>query len=705
MKINKIYNRVGIKSILLMSFVAGTVLLTLILTHLIGVISTRQVKESIGQSLSELAFQTTDKLDRGMYERYREVQLMAARPELGDSRVPAVEKRRLLERMQDTYPYYAWLGLTDNEGNVLVAGKGLLEGANVSTRAWYTNAHRGIHLTDVHDAVLLAKLLPNPSGEPKRFFDVAFPYFDKLGDPAGIFGVHLSWTWASEIEKSVFLPLATRSKVETFIVSADSVVLLGPPPLLGKDLSLAALRKAASEQNGFVVERWDDGREYLVGFSRSTGYSSYPGLGWVVLVRQSLDEAYAPIYQLQRQIIAGGLLVAIIFSVLALVLARRLSRPLRLIAESAHNVENGMGDAIAVAPNSYKEVHSLTNALNSLVGKLKHNEANLRELNGTLERRVKERTAEVERALFELKSKEQRIRAIVDTAHDAFISIDEHGHITDCNKQAEEMFGWRREEVLGKVVESIIMPPQYRDVHQTAMRRFLVTGGSRVVGKRVELTALRRTGEEFPVEIAVGYVRAGEQHFFSAFINDISDRKYAEQALKALATQDPLTGLPNRRACMIRLEEAMNRVVRNGKPAAVMFLDIDKFKLVNDTYGHEVGDTLLIGFSKCLRAATRTTDFVARLAGDEFVIVAEGLSAGVEDAAVLARKVITAMTELRVTHETTCIAPTTSIGIVLYQGEKSTPAGLLKAADEAMYAAKQAGRNSFQIAVPTAKSI
>src|SRR3569832_503368 len=103
-----------------------TNMLTLFLVEAVGVLASRQLKNDIGNNLSELAFQTVDKLDRGMYERYREVQLMAARAELADPRIPAEKKRAMLEGMQITYPYYAWLGITDNQLIVLVSAKKML---------------------------------------------------------------------------------------------------------------------------------------------------------------------------------------------------------------------------------------------------------------------------------------------------------------------------------------------------------------------------------------------------------------------------------------------------------------------------------------------------------------------------------------------------------------------------------------------------
>src|SRR5690606_6796327 len=117
------------------------------------------------------------------------------------------QKQQVLDARQESYDYYAWIGLTDMQGKVQVATRALLEGADVSQRPWFQNALEGIHVGDVHDAKLLAKLLPTVDGDPERFVDVAFPYHDDQGKPAGVLGVHLSWQWAREIERSIFEPI------------------------------------------------------------------------------------------------------------------------------------------------------------------------------------------------------------------------------------------------------------------------------------------------------------------------------------------------------------------------------------------------------------------------------------------------------------------------------------------------------------------
>ena len=283
-------SRTGIGTYLAIALCALAIAMGTILAVIIARTAGNQVKADIGSALSDLAQQAADKLDRNMFERYREVQLLAQRPDMGAATLPAA-RRATLELHQGSYPHYAWLGITNREGRVLAASGGLLEGSDVSNRPWYRNAQQGTFVGDVHDAVMLAKVLPAQGPYPLRLVDLAFP----LADGSGVLGAHLSWQWAAELERSVIEPASTHRQVQAIILDRQGKVLLGPAELLGTTLPLPA---AAT---GYQVERWSDGVDYLTGYARTRGHASYPGLGWTVLVRQRVDTAWAPVRSLQQR--------------------------------------------------------------------------------------------------------------------------------------------------------------------------------------------------------------------------------------------------------------------------------------------------------------------------------------------------------------------------------------------------------------------
>lgn len=526
MSIRTTPGKLRLGSYLSLWFTLLSVVLTLVLVQAIGMAASDAVRVNIGNGLAELAHQTADKLDRGMFERYREVRLMAQRPELGANGVPAQAKRRLLEGVRETYPYYAWIGLASNDGKVQVATGAMLEGANVGQRPWFRNALEGIYLGDVHDAVLLAKLLPGPPDEPKRFVDVAFPYLDETGKPAGVVGAHMSWTWAREVERSVFAHQASDRQLDTLIASSDGTVLLGPQGMRDTRLDLASLA-AARKGTGYLVETWADGKRYLVGYAQSQGYSDYPGLGWIVLVRQDLDLAYAPVADIQRKAFWTGIAVAALFSLLGFVTARRITRPIVDLAKAAQRMDAGEAISLPASAGSFREVDSLSGALSALVGQLVQQKDALAELNVSLERRVEERTRELALALEVLRVEQARVRTIVEAAQDAYIACDTTGRVIEWNAAAERMFGWTKAEALGASLPDLVLAEALRPrFHQTLVS--MISGGIRISG-RLQRTVVDRTGREFPIELTVGLVSDQGQTFISAFLHDISERRKVEQ--------------------------------------------------------------------------------------------------------------------------------------------------------------------------------
>lgn len=523
--------RRGLRSLgswLALAFSLLSILLTVLLVEVVDIAASGQVETAIGHGLRELALQTTDKLDRGMFERYREVRLLAQRRDLSPANAgPA--RREVLDGIQESYGYYDWIGMAGIDGKVQVAGRGLLEGANVGARPWFRNALQGINVGDVHEAVLLAKLLPTENGEPRRFVDVAFPYMDANGKTLGVLGVHLSWKWARSVERSVMAPVAARGKIDALIVGRDGTVLLGPGALQGTKLDLASLREAAGQEAGYLVEQWPDGQSYLVGFSRSRGRDDYPGLGWTVLVRQALDEAYAPARALRRRALLSGVGLALAFSLVGVLLARHITRPLGRLVRDAQRIRRGESLPLLPGAGSYVEVDTLSDTLNALVADLVTRRGELQGLNATLEARVEARTRDLERALAAVRASEQRIGAIVEAAQDAFVGVDLRGLVTDWNPAAERMFGWKRSEVLGWPMTELIVPERYRPNTYRAIESVRATGHNPLFERRAERMVINRLGEEFPIEMTAGLASGGDQTTLAVFLHDISERRKVDR--------------------------------------------------------------------------------------------------------------------------------------------------------------------------------
>jgi signal transduction histidine kinase/CheY-like chemotaxis protein len=195
--------RKSLKTRLIVNTTGIVLALSLLLSLLLGYVSSMRIQADRVQLLEELASQMADKLDQGMFERYKDIQILSALESINLSNSSLATKRKLLENLQNIYPDYAWIGLTDTQGDILAATGGLLEGKNVSQRPWFQLALTKPYVGDVHEAVLLAKLLPHDQNEPLRFVDVAAPIVDSQGRFQGVIGAHLSWQWAKDVERSL----------------------------------------------------------------------------------------------------------------------------------------------------------------------------------------------------------------------------------------------------------------------------------------------------------------------------------------------------------------------------------------------------------------------------------------------------------------------------------------------------------------------
>jgi HD-GYP domain-containing protein (c-di-GMP phosphodiesterase class II) len=372
---------------------SAALIAALLQSVLVGTLARRQVESDIGGRLLDLSAHVTGILDRSMFERYREIEILATLAPFRDPATPRAELRAMLETLQRSYREYAWIGVTDAEGTVIASTGQLLEGERVAERPWYQGAQAGTFVGDVHEALLLAQLLPNPSDEPLRFVDVATPLYDAQGDYIGVLGAHLSWAWAHEVRTSVIAPVQDVRAVEIIITRADGEVLLGPATLTETRLALPSVARAQRGQSGVQVERWSDGVAYLVGVQPTRGYRDYPGLDWIVLVRQPLPVAFAQAQALQNQLVLAMIGLATAMAVLAIITIRRATQPLRRLARAADQLRSGAHRVDLPPVTNADEVARLTGSLQHLVTDLLRPERELAEANAQLRAELTARTS------------------------------------------------------------------------------------------------------------------------------------------------------------------------------------------------------------------------------------------------------------------------------------------------------------------------
>ena len=280
------------------------------------------------------------------------------------------------------------------------------------------------------------------------------------------------------------------------------------------------------------------------------------------------------------------------------------------------------------------------------------------------------------------RDQDRRTRAIVDAAADAILTIDLDGCIESANPAAERMFGRDGDVLVGSPVSELMRGPDGSSLDAASAL------GREVVG-------LRPDGSSFPLELAVQDVELGDRTVSTVIARDITERKALETRLTSQATHDALTGLPNRLLLMDRLTNALSRAERTERALAVLFCDLDRFKVVNDSLGHTAGDALLDAAANRFRSAVRNGDTVARFGGDEFVILVENL-ADETDAVRIAEQLTRSLDEpVRIGSQELHI--TASIGIAVGRPGRDTAESLVRDADAAMFRAKAAGRARYEM--------
>ena len=516
------------------------ILMTMLLSITISRHSGETIKREIGNSLSTTAYHMADKLDSFMWSRIGEVEVLSQIEDI-KTQEDLQSAQELLDQLKSSIPVFSWIGLTDSSGNVVAATDKILVGSNISKRPVYQEGKNGRFIGDVHNAVLLANLLPNPTGEPMQFVDISNPLTDESGNFTGVLAAHLSWEWSRQVKDEIVKPLKDElSGAEVFVVSGnDHTVLLGPPEMTGKVLNINSVHNARKRENSWLVEQWPDGKNYLTGFSIGDGHHDYSGLGWIVIVRIPAEDAFDPVENLKTFIIILGTTTAVFFAIIGWFIAGFISSPLRKITKAAHSLRMGNETKIPYI-KGIKELELLSGSLRELVESLVRTESNL----GVMEN---------------------------------------------------------------------------------------------------------------------------------------------------LAHHDLLTGLGNR----VALEQYLKKTNNMEQSLSFLYLDLDGFKQINDTHGHQTGDLVLKEVANRLKESTRKEDSIFRLGGDEFLIVLEKPNESVEPILEkIANKLIKNINK-PFTMDNDILKVGCSVGGAVWPDHDIDPFTVISYADEALYASKRNGKNTF----------
>jgi len=373
-------------------------------------------------------------------------------------------------------------------------------------------------------------------------------------------------------------------------------------------------------------------------------------------------------------------------------MSREVTRPIEALAAVMSTVEREGDHGQRAQIVSDDEIGALARGFNAMLSSLeKQNIA----LNAELEERKKIET--------QILATKNQLQATLDAVPDLMFEVGLDGRYYDYHSPSTDLLAAPPETLLNSTV-SDVLPADAASVCLLALQEANENGQSR--GRQFALP-LPQGIRWFELSIARKTVGAGQEQRFIVLSRDITERKKAEDEVKNLAYYDPLTRLPNRRLLRDRLKQAMATSTRSGKYGALLFIDLDNFKTLNDTLGHDTGDLLLVQVAQRLAACVRENDTVARLGGDEFVVMLEALSRDEPDAATriqaVGEKILAALNQpyqfASHTHSSTA-----SIGVTLFANHEETIDDLLKRADLAMYQAKAAGRNALKFFDPEMQS-
>lgn len=638
---------------------------SLMLSQVASQLSRSQIESDQDHLLQNIAVRMAAQLSQDMSTRANEILFMTNLERIRDPNIPVEKKRAILELMRHSYPYYAWIGIADKTGNIVVGTNGLLEGKNVAKRDWFLEGSEGLHFGNPHDAFLLAKKLPKPKWDdlPLRLVDVSAPIKDDQGRLVGVICGHLSLDWAYEARDSMLDRLSSEH-IDLVVLNRDGEVMLGTPQLPSMKVDLASLKAfqdLATSNRSVVTETWPNGRRYLTAAVRQFGFRNFPGMGWVVIARKDESTAFAAADSISRWILFGGLGVALAFTVLLWLMLRRALHPLEEISRVARKIQdNDLSEPIPV-PQGNDEVAVFARSLTGLVASLQARNAD-----------------------FKLADR------VFEESGQGILITDKDKRILRVNHAFTRITGYTQQQAKGKSPALLKSGMTSDSVYRVMWASITATGKW-----QGEIWNRTRSGNVYPEWLTINTLtddNGSVSHYIGIF-DDISEKKEYERRLVHMANYDQLTELPNRNLLQTQVQEMLNAARQKDVSVALMFIDLDKFKHINDTLGHVVGDQVLKEVATRFKVHIGEQDLLSRWGGDEFVVALMD-SDSVAASAQAQRLVETLQRPFII--EGTPYHLGMSIGIALYPVDCETVDSLLRCADTAMYQAKRIGANLYR---------
>ena len=615
------------------------------------------VQESLGSSFQQLAREAIDKVDRHLFGVYLNIQTwseLTLMQEIITGDLDAKISEFLIETNKK-HRYLSSISVVTMNGEVVAASKPQLLGGILKKSA-------------------LAKANPGrPYVEDARFDEldqawvISFFFPIKAQFEAGkvIGGLHVNWK-VEELDQITQIQKEHEGDYhnEVIVLRKDGMVLSAPKAARAdrfeRNLVKAGLTSAmlaTQGEKGYLVEADERGNVLLIGYDFSKGFRAYEGLGWVTLAVEDVDMAFAAIEKLKSDVYKIGGILALFIMAFSLILSKRMTKPIVELARAASRVAQGDFEG-KVKEASSDEIGSLAKAFNKMTKDLKNQRS-------------------------QITSAKDYADSILENMMNSLIVIDADDVIRTANKATLRMLGYQEEELVGQEIE-IILPEDSLD--WASKLRDLAEKGE---VNNVEIIYISKDGKEIPV-IFSGTLMRNKQGIQGVICvaQDISERRLQTAELKYQATHDALTLLANRTLLSDHLDQAILMGKRAKKPVALLIMDLDRFKEINDTLGHSRGDVILKQIGQRLRSVIRESDTIARLGGDEFAVLLPATD--VQGAVEVTEKILRTI-EAPFELDGIPIAMEISVGIAVWPSHGENSDHLLQRADMAMYIAKRSG--------------
>lgn len=580
--------------------------------------------------------------------------------------------------------------------------------------------YANVAYTDVHGEVVCSAL-PLPSDKPgqvgqfvwfqesltRQEFTVGAPFLGPITHKWVSVLSSPIWSDTHELLGTVLLPLdlsAFDPKIPTQFLpegsrfgffNKDGVMVwrnFDPEKVVGTRPDADAARKIVAIRDGEFESLAIDG------VVRYFSVVTMPQTGWIAFVGVPASSVYAAARQRALMSVFAVLAVLVFLALLVPAIARRIILPISQLEQTARAIQAGVLDARA-ATEGPREINKVAQAFNAMTDRI---QASRQQIEGEI---IKREQAEAMRH-----QSDDRYRLIVETAGEGIWTIDAASKTDFVNTKMAQMLGYSVEEMLGVPLEN------FMDAEGRAISARNVERRQQGVSEQHDFKFQRKDGSTLWTSMSTSPIFDTDGSYIGALamVSDISQRKQVEEQVRQMAFYDALTNLPNRRLLIDRLSQTIAASKRNACYGALMFLDLDNFKPLNDKHGHEIGDLLLIEVAQRLTNCVREVDTVARFGGDEFVVILSELDAdpatSAAQASVTADKILTALSEpyhlnikregqANIALEHHCTA---SMGVAMFIDHEVSPESILKSADLAMYQAKEGGRNRACFYAPIA---